>query len=471
MEKNILIIDNDIYDAKKMEEYLNSMDFETTITKNGQFGLSSIRSKKPALILLSDRLIDISVEAFLERKSKMLGMEKIPVIVLSRSGNDQALKHFIKKGASDIITKPVVLERLRKKIFPLLKIPDISSEKHLVSEVFMRDGIIVIEIGGFLVPHEIMSMKYVILDTARTDQTLTKRFYIIIYSLDQENIPQEYFDKLFDFISHFPGLPKTNVKILTSDEKIKKMLKNGDITSEFEIVENYINGLNKLKSLYLSSGGGEILVEFLKPDILLYKNVYDNQGRLIKKEGKSFNQAELEKLLKMGIKKLYYTRTARVGEDKQISEDEDVDVVMDAIQVTGVVIPEDLTDLSLELKSNKKLLTNILIVNGSQQELNTLYAFFKEKGFPVEKATNSKEAIEISAKKNLHYILVDLNLDNGNGLNLVRSLKLQRTTKNASFILTGKNVTGAIVNKAIQLGVRGFLTSPFNPEKLSQMIK
>lgn len=471
MKINILIIDNDLYDAKKMEEYLNSMDFDTTTTKNGQFGLSSMRSKKPTLVLLSDRLTDINVETFLDRKSKMIGMESLPVIVLSQSGNVQTHKHFIKKGASDIITKPVVLERLRKKLLPLLNIPDVSSEKHLVSEVFMRDGIIIIEIGGFLVPHEIMSLKYVILDTARTDQTLTKRFYIIIYSLEQENIPQMYFDKLFDFISHFPGLPKTNVKILTSDEKIKKLLKNGKNTFEFEIVENYIEGLNKLKALYLSGGGGEILVEFLKPDILLYKNVYDNKGRLIKEEGKSFNRTELQKLLKMGIKKLYYTRTARVGEDKQISEDEDVDVVMDAIQVTGVVTPEDLTDLSLELKSDKKLLTNILIVNGSQQEQNTLYAFFKEKGFTVEKATNSKEAIEISARKNLHYILVDLNLDNGNGLNLVRSLKLQRTTKNARFILTGKNVTGDNVNKAIQLGVRGFLTSPFNPEKLSQIIK
>lgn len=471
MKKSILIIDNDLYDAKKMEEYLNSMDFDAITTKNGQFGLSSIRSKKPALILLSDRLADISVEAFLDRKSKMLGMEDIPVIVLSQSGNVQVHKHFIKKGASDIITKPVVLERLRKKLLPLLNIPDVSSEKHLVSEVFMRDGIIIIEIGGFLVPHEMMSLKYVVLDTARTDQTLTKRFYIIIYSLEQENIPQEYFDKLFDFIPHFPGLPKTNVKILASDEKIKKLLKNGKNTFEYEIVENYIDGLNKLKALYLSSGGGEILVEFLKPDIILYKNVYDNKGMLIKKEGKSFNRTELKKLLERGIKKLYYTRTARVGEDKQISEDEDVDVVMDAIQVTGVVIPEDLTDLSLEQKSDKKLLTNILIVNGNQQEMNILYTFFKEKGFPVQKAANSKEAIEISARINLHFILVDLDLDNGNGLNLVQSMKLQRTTKNAGFILTGKNVTGDNVNKAIQVGVRGFLKSPFDPEKLSQLIK
>ena len=94
-------------------------------------------------------------------------------------------------------------------------------------------------------------------------------------------------------------------------------------------------------------------MEFLVPNAALYKNAYDQHGRLVKEEGKSFCQEELQSLLKRGIKKLFYVRKAQIDKDSQISEDEDVDVVMDAIQVTGAVIPGGLKDLFME-RENKK---------------------------------------------------------------------------------------------------------------------
>ncbi len=176
-------------------------------------------------------------------------------------------------------------------------------------------------------------------------------------------------------------------------------------------------------------------------------------------------------LVNKGVKKLFYTRAAKIGDDQQISADEDVDLVMDAIQVTGVVIPQDLTDLSREAKSGRQSLTNILISNNNPGELDTLCNFFSDRGFPVDRAVNSKEAIQQTAKNIYKYIIVDLDLDNGNGLNLVQSLKIQSSTKNTRFIVTGHNVTQDSVSKAAQLGVKGFLKSPLDPEQISKLIK
>ncbi len=471
MEKNVFIIDSDEYNTSKIDEYLKFLGCETVTTKNGQFGLARMRNQKPDLIVISDTLNDIEVEVFLERKSKMIGAEKIPVFVMVKQEDAQRAKLLISKGAKDIISKPIVLDRFRKKLLPLLNEPDTSREKHLISEVFVRDGIIVIEIGGYPVSHEILSLKHVILDTARADQTLTKRFYVIIYSLEDENIPQPVFDSLFDFVSHFPGMPNTNVKILTSNDYIKGMLEKSITAHKLEIVDNYISGLNKLKDLYLEQSGSEILVDFLKPNITLYKSVYDQKGGLVKKEGSAFTAEELKKLVDNGVKKLFYTRAAKIGDDQQISADEDVDLVMDAIQVTGVVIPQDLSDLSLEAKSGRLSFTNILISNSDPGELGILCNFFSDRGFPVDRTLSSKEAIQQAAKKTYKYIIVDLDLDNGNGLNLVQSLKIQSSTKNARFIVTGRNVTQESVSKAVQLGVKGFLKSPFDPEQLSKLIK
>lgn len=472
MQKHILLVDNDEYNSQKIEEYLTVLGFQVTATKNGQFGLSTLRNQKPDLIILSDNVNDIDVSAFLERKKRMLGEHDVPLLLLIKNMKIIDVKQLIKKGASESLKRPVVLEKLRKKLHEHLHLPPLAAgENHLITEVFIRDGIIVVEIGGFLVMEEIVALKYRILDTAQTDQTLRKRFYLIIYSLEDSVLSQVLFDKLFDFVNHFPHLPPTNVKILTSDQKIITTIKKSRAASGFEIVDNYIDGLNKLKALYLESQEGEVLVEFLKPNVALYKNVYDKKGVLVKEEGKSFSAEELQSLLQKGIKKLFYTRKAKVGADKQILETEDVDVVMDSVNVSGIVLPDALIDSSSIKESKKGYSAQILIVNENQQERTLLQQFFTKKGFQAEVCENSKGALELIQMGSFDYVIIDLGLDGGNGLNLLRSLKVNPHAKSSNYIITGKTVTKECVEQAMGLGVRGFLLSPFSPQKLEQMIR
>ncbi len=471
MGQIILLIDNDEYSTIKIEEYLNLFGFQITTTKNGQYGLSTLRSQKPDVILLSDGVTDIDIPAFLERKKKMMGVQDIPVIIFTKKTQFDYIKLLTQSGATDTLMRPIVLERLRKKIFQHLNIPETPGKQHLTTEVFIREGIIIIEIGGHLINEEIIALKYRILDTARTDQTLRKRFYFIIYNLEEENISQALFNKLFSFISYYPRLPESNVKILTSNEIIIRMIKNSPIASKFEIVANYIDGLNKLKALYLVNEENEVLVDFLKPNIALFKNVYDQKGTLVKEEGNSFSSEEIKQLLRRGIKKLYYTRKAKVDSDRQILESEDVDVVMDSIKVSGIVVPKELTDLSMVDESKKQHGVLILIVSGNQEDLQVLNDFFVEKGCITSQANTSKDALKYISTKSYEYIIVDIDLDNGNGLNLVKTLKLSPHTKQSNFIITGQTVTKESVEQAIHLGVRGFLKSPFDPVKLARIIK
>jgi CheY-like chemotaxis protein len=471
MNKHVLIIDNDDYTAAKIDEFLKFFGFQTTVTKNGQFGLSSMRSQRPDLILFSEEVKDIDPASFIDRIQKIMGGVKLPVLLISNNvkrGID--LQRTIKDIAATI-PKPVPLERLRKEIVSLFRLPESNQDKHLKFEVFIREGIIVVEIAGSLIEHEILALKYRILDTARVNQTLKKRFYIIIYNLEEDNLSQQLFDRLFYFVEYFPHLPESNIKVLTSSQPVTEMLKNSKLASKFEIVDNYIYGLNKLKSLYLADGETEVLVEFLKPEVVLYRNVYDAKSNLIKKEGESFSHVELKDLLKRGIKKLYYIRQAKVGEDKQILPNEDVDIVMDAIDIGGIVIPEEFREFGDQQESKKRVGTNILIVNSNQQDMKVLNEFLSEKGFPVTAVSNSKEAIKITLGNSFDYIIVDLDLDDGNGLNIVRTMKLHPAARKAKFILTGKTVRSESVQQAIQLGVRGFLKSPFNPENLAKIIR
>lgn len=168
-----------------------------------------------------------------------------------------------------------------------------------------------------------------------------------------------------------------------------------------------------------------------------------------------------------GVKSLYYTRKARVDTDRQINADEDVDVVLDAIHLTGVMIPEQLMDY----ESKKLLKINILIVNSDKEELENLSSFFSSHGFPVKESSSIAEALKIATATMFDFMIVDLELKDGKGLDLVRAVQKLNTLKSCSFIITGKSVQVDTVKEAISLGVSGFLKSPIDTRKLEKLFQ
>jgi DNA-binding response OmpR family regulator len=462
MSKSVLIVEKNDYVALKIAEYLRTAGYETSRAKSGQLGVGTIRSQPPDLIILSHDLADLDTGLFIERLRNMLGKKRIPIILMTkRNGNSAETVQRLEEIVATI-QKPVALDRLLLCISKTLHIPISKDNRHLTSEVYIRDGIIIIEIRGYVTQLELVSFKYRILDIALADKTLTKRFYIIIYDLEKDGLTQDLFDKIFSFATFFKDTPIENFKILTANEQIKEHIKRNAVANRFEIVENYIEGLNKLKALFLKDGEDEIKVEFLQPDSVLFKDVFDADGNRVKERGKSFTQIELNNFKKKNVTALYYTRRARVDTDRQIVPDEDVDVVLDAIHLTGVMMPDQLMDY----ESKKRLKMNILIVNSDSTEQQNLSNFFSSQGFPVKKSSNIAESLKIATSVVFDFIVVDLELEDGKGLDLVRAIQKVNTLKSCSFVVTGKVVQVDTVKEAMALGVKGFLKSPVDIRKL-----
>jgi DNA-binding response OmpR family regulator len=469
MTKNVHIVEKDDYTALKLIEYLRTAGYETVRSKSGQVAISAIRSSVPDLIVLATDLSDYQTDDFISRMRNIVGAGTVPIILIDevRAGGHENGKYAKSDDALEVMEKPVALDALRKRVASLLKVPDRKEERHLTSEVFIREGIIIVEIGGFLTKLDLVALKYRILDTSRTDKTLTKRFYLIIYDLENEGLDQDSFNLLFDFLVFFKNTPNKNFKILTSSETVKQLLAGHPVASQFEIVENYVDGLEKLKSLYLKKGEEGIRVEFLQPDSALFKDVFDAKGKLIKPQGSCFSQDEIDTLQKKGIKTLFYSRKIHVGEDRQINADEDVDVVLDAIRLTGIMVPEQIMDV----ETKQRLAMSILVVNSDVQELDKMHGYYSSQGFPVRRAGRISEALEIASQMLFDVVIVDLVLEDGRGLDLIRLLRKRETGRTCHFIVTGKTVQAEHVKEAVSLGVRGFLKSPLDSNKLEQIIR
>ncbi|RPF89959.1 MAG: DNA-binding response regulator [Rhizobiales bacterium TMED168] len=101
---------------------------------------------------------------------------------------------------------------------------------------------------------------------------------------------------------------------------------------------------------------------------------------------------------------------------------------------------------------------NIIIVDDDQTWLNQLSRAFERRGHNTLVAKSVAEAKEIISKNDIHFGVIDLRLDDGDGLEVI--LELQKVNpKSRSVILTGfGNIANAV--SAIKVGAIDYLSKP-----------
>ena len=109
----------------------------------------------------------------------------------------------------------------------------------------------------------------------------------------------------------------------------------------------------------------------------------------------------------------------------------------------------------------------VLIVDDEPTILRTVRANLARHGFRVDTAANAQEAIEHSlARPDL--ILLDLGLPDGDGLELIRSIREHSTTP--IIVLSARGAEREKV-RALDLGADDYLTKPFGFDELYARIR
>ncbi len=106
----------------------------------------------------------------------------------------------------------------------------------------------------------------------------------------------------------------------------------------------------------------------------------------------------------------------------------------------------------------------ILIVEDETITRNTLKSIFQAEGYNTLEACDGNQMQQILANKEVHLIVMDINLPGKNGLMLARELR--EHTKTALMFLTGRNNE---VDKilGLEIGADDYITKPFNPRELA----
>jgi DNA-binding response OmpR family regulator len=92
-------------------------------------------------------------------------------------------------------------------------------------------------------------------------------------------------------------------------------------------------------------------------------------------------------------------------------------------------------------------------------------------GFEVYIAEDGPSALEAARKVVPDAILLDWMLPGMDGLEVLTELKHDKTTEHIPvFMLTAKGMPSDI-NRALELGANDYITKPFNPRQLGEIIR
>ena len=112
---------------------------------------------------------------------------------------------------------------------------------------------------------------------------------------------------------------------------------------------------------------------------------------------------------------------------------------------------------------------NILVVDDDEEVIATLSTILEDEGYFVESAKNCRQAIEISKKTFSDIALIDIELPDMKGTELISKLR-EIQPKIACIMITGHpSIENAV--KAVNEQADGYILKPFDVPKLLETVK
>ena len=105
MAKKILLIEDEEIMIDLLQKKLTQEGYKISVAKNGEEGLKVMKEVKPDLILLDIIMPKMGGFEVMEEMNKGEELKKIPVIVISNSGQPVELDRAQKLGAKDWLIK------------------------------------------------------------------------------------------------------------------------------------------------------------------------------------------------------------------------------------------------------------------------------------------------------------------------------------------------------------------------------
>ncbi|MCK4798316.1 MAG: hypothetical protein KAT05_13120, partial [Spirochaetes bacterium] len=417
----------------------------------------------------------IDLKGFLIKKSISPVLKDVPIFLIGDFISNE-LKNYKKENIKAFISTPINPGALLERLYLFFSIPQpkIKNRTPMLVDMHSKNNIIIIQIEGNFEPDKLEILNYEIRSFCRQKKIKIPKIFFIIPSLYPESITKENLDILFKFLE-FPELniSSQNVKILSQCSNLLGIVKKNENYKQFEIVNNFIDGIQKLN---LDIDNKKIIsIDHLKEGGSYIFDLYDKVGMVRIPALTIVTKNMLDYLLKSGEKKLtYYSDTAL----EEIRNKEVISSSATHENLIKIMSEYDTIDDEFDMVKNlndkmnlflRKLTnSNILVVSNNKTNnaiiSNALISYvnidFMDTGKPISKVDMKRYIL----------IFLDMELSNPSSIELLQKIRSQATRRQISVIITSNQMTREILSKLKTNGTDNVLLSPFSASKLLMKI-
>ena len=119
-------------------------------------------------------------------------------------------------------------------------------------------------------------------------------------------------------------------------------------------------------------------------------------------------------------------------------------------------------------QSDSKFL--ILVVDDSADNLSMISLDLQQQGYRVVTASNGEDAVAVAAQMLPNLILMDINLPTLDGLGATRRIRENESLREVPVVAITAFSTEGFQRAAYDAGVSGYLTKPFDLDRMHQLI-
>jgi len=115
----------------------------------------------------------------------------------------------------------------------------------------------------------------------------------------------------------------------------------------------------------------------------------------------------------------------------------------------------------------------VLVVDDSSTMRKIVMRSVRQAGFEIDEfleAGDGKEGLSILGTNPVQLILSDVNMPNMNGLEFVKAVRANDSTKSIPIVMITTEGSEDMVNQAIGAGATGYIKKPFTPEKIKETL-
>jgi DNA-binding response OmpR family regulator len=112
----------------------------------------------------------------------------------------------------------------------------------------------------------------------------------------------------------------------------------------------------------------------------------------------------------------------------------------------------------------------ILVCEDNPMALKTITFTLIKAGYEVAQATDGEQAMTLLNDEEIDLVITDINMPFTKGLELVRYVNTRFSNTVPVIIISGINLKET-QDHAMELGARAYLTKPFDPRELLELVK